>query len=487
LLTASRSAIDSGSTLIPLISSESGDESLFPLHPSNDKSILEFWHSTVLPCLKSDAYQGLTAAHLFRFGTTEENSIPTVLVSIDDSSRETILRERISALFDKPLRSSLRISFEESSIRRTANEQDPPICKARNASFKAYPTHGASVGIKTRIDSTATLGGYVMVDERPAILTVDHLVPKDLDICDLTHPSEQESEGTIHSRVIQNCLRSMQKCRCKVCNMVLSDHWQPSTSTSTLYKSVDILPDRFCRTTNDFKQLKEHLFCERPIRTFGTMLARSGARSRPSLEHDGDYEAEMDWALFSIDQWPHPLSSHIQSISKGLNFSNVVPGANVRATGRTSGYQTGQINTAMSLIKHGKRFTQEWTIFKNALSSMKEWIEGGIGVDGDSGAWIIDQNTAAIYGMAWGRHRVTTRPICLFSPIKDIIEDIKEKMKVSTVSLPESSPQSLSTVTGKQKEKPAPTPPITPHRQGKDESSYVDLNGLPDTTQERAI
>lgn len=119
LLTANREAV--GSTLIPLISSESGDESLFPLHPSNDKSILEFWHSTVLPCLKSDAYQGLTAAHLFRFGVTEENSIPTVLMSVDDSSREMILRERISTLFDKPLRSSLRISFEESNIRRTAN------------------------------------------------------------------------------------------------------------------------------------------------------------------------------------------------------------------------------------------------------------------------------------------------------------------------------------------------------------------------------
>jgi hypothetical protein len=140
----------------------------------------------------------------------------------------------------------------------------------------------------------------------------------------------------------------------------------------------------------------------------------------------------------------------------------------------------------MSLIKHGKRFTQEWTVFKDAQASMKEWIEGGIGVDGDSGAWIIDQNTSAIYGMAWGRHRVTTRPICLFSPIKDIIEDIKEKMKVSTVFLPESSPQSISTVKGKQKEEPAPTPPITPHQQGKDESSYVDLNGLSDTTQEGA-
>jgi hypothetical protein len=478
MLMVNRSSTMSATTLIPLNSSESGDESFFPLHSTNDKSILEFWHGTVLSSLKSEAYQGITAAHLFRSGLTEENSFPTILVSVDDSSREASLRENISQLFDESLRSSLRISFEQSTIRRTVKEQDPPICTARNISFQACPVHGASVGIKHRIDSTATLGGYVMVDECLAVLTVDHLVSKDLEVCHLTHPSEQESQGTLHWKLVQDRLLLMQKCGCEVCRTVLSDHWHPSS----LYKSVDMLPDKkLCMTTKDFSQSKRQLFMQHPVHTFGAMLARSGPRSRRSLEDHGEYEAEMDWALFGIDQWPNSLDSHAQNISRGLHLSNIVPGASVRATGRTSGHQTGQINTAMSFIKHGTRFTQEWTVFKDPQSSMKEWIEGGIGVDGDSGAWIIDQKNGAIYGMVWGRHRAATRPICLFSPIRDIIEDIKEKMKVSTICLPQSVSQSTSTVKGKQKEEfPAQTPSITPRSSGKEQSSGMAQNYFPD-------
>ena len=455
------------STLIPLILAESGDESFFPLHLADDKNILDIWHDSVLPNLKSDGYEGLIAAHIFRFGLTEENSIPTVLVSIEDSSREDVIRKKISELFEEPMRSSLHISLEESSIRRTVKEQDPPICIARNTTFQEFPVHGASVGIKHRIDSTATLGGYVLIDGHPAVLTVDHLIPSDLQACYLTHPSEQESHGTHQWILIQHSQRPMQQCGCGDCNMILRDHCQPSVSTSNLYKSIDLPPDQPCRATEDFRQAKTDLFDGYPVHTFGAMLARSGTRSRPSLEQRGEHEVEMDWALFDINHWPHPLEAHVKNTSSRFYFSSIVPGASVRATGRTSGSQIGQINTAMSFINHGTRSTKEWTVFKDGNSSMKDWIEGGIGVDGDSGAWIIGRNNGAVYGMVLGRHRASTRPICLFSPIKDIVEDIKEKLEVLSVCLPQSGDYSSMRGKGKQKEGfpcAGPTLPMTPQR-----------------------
>jgi hypothetical protein len=69
-------------------------------------------------------------------------------------------------------------------------------------------------------------------------------------------------------------------------------------------------------------------------------------------------------------------------------------------------------------------------------TSPEDWLEGGIGVDGDSGSWIIDRDTHALYGMVWGRDSPRNEPLCLFSPIMDIIEDIEEKTGATTVCLP---------------------------------------------------
>jgi hypothetical protein len=80
-------------------------------------------------------------------------------------------------------------------------------------------------------------------------------------------------------------------------------------------------------------------------------------------------------------------------------LSKAIPGAQVNAEGRTSGYQTGLINSAMSLLNYGGRFTGELSIIKDYQMTSKDWIEGGMGVDGDSGAWIIDRNFGYLYGM----------------------------------------------------------------------------------------
>jgi hypothetical protein len=110
-----------------------------------------------------------------------------------------------------------------------------------------------------------------------------------------------------------------------------------------------------------------------------------------------------------------------------------------------------------SLIRHENRFTEEWTVLRDPQSSLKDWITGGIGVDGDSGAWIIDRDSGALYGMVWGRDRIK-HPICLFSPILDIIADIKEQNRVKMVSLPR---EGVPVMLKEGKEESILTPPIS--------------------------
>ncbi len=49
-------------------------------------------------------------------------------------------------------------------------------------------------------------------------------------------------------------------------------------------------------------------------------------------------------------------------------------------------------------------------------------------MDGDSGAMIIDEVTHEIYGMLWGRTGAESDTVTFFTPICDILKDIREKI-----------------------------------------------------------
>lgn len=160
---------------------------------------------------------------------------------------------------------------------------------------------------------------------------------------------------------------------------------------------------------------------------------------------------EMDWLVFGIDSWPEHLITAAAMRSESMSLSPVVPGAPVWSRGRTSGHQNGLINTAMSLIRHEGRFTQEWSVIQVPNMSLDSWISSGIGVDGDSGSWLFDFYDDRVYGMVWGRDQPWSNPISLFSPIEDMLTDIKEFMGAEIICLPEYS--SSATAIGKGKAK----------------------------------
>ena len=415
-------------SLIALLPSENNEDPLFIPRPVDDDEFLELWHNTVLPSMMStpEQWDGLNTAHFFRQGPSEQDSQPVILVSIESDSDDikTFLREKFSQFFEEPLRSSIWISFEQSSVRRSGSGYLPPICEARNTAFQRYPKGGASIGIQNRLDCTATLGGFLLVGGKPHILTVDHIVPKGLtenSSISITHPSEQEGQGKPSWIRVGHFLNTLEKC-CNACYEL----WKEHREETNFYKPVDVVQIQ-CPTAMEFKKLKDELFREFPAVPLGKITFRSEARSRCSLE-GGQHETEMDWALVAIFRWAVPLDSPIHEL-KDFYISSVVPSARIKSSGRTSGEQIGRVNTARSIVRHTNpcRFTQEHSVVKDSDSCSNDWITGGIGVDGDSGSWIIDRDSSALYGMVWGRDRVKTNPICLFSPMVDIVADIKER------------------------------------------------------------
>jgi hypothetical protein len=165
---------------IPPPSPSVADETIYILRPGEDAKLLRIWHDKILPsvtAMPSD-FNGLTTMHLVRQGLSEERSMPTILISTKPGANEELLRKKISSLFKGFSVSLPGIQFEEESLRRTIDDNLPPICKARNTQSQPLPVGGASIGIYERLDCTATLGGYLMIDGRAYALTVDHIVPE---------------------------------------------------------------------------------------------------------------------------------------------------------------------------------------------------------------------------------------------------------------------------------------------------------------------
>jgi hypothetical protein len=77
-----------------------------------------------------------------------------------------------------------------------------------------------------------------------------------------------------------------------------------------------------------------------------------------------------------------------------------------------------------------QKATREWFVEEvDPYENEEAWIHGGIGIEGDSGAAIVEAETNSLVGQLWGRnaywgpgHRIT-----YFTPIADIFDDVQEK------------------------------------------------------------
>ncbi|KAK0384492.1 hypothetical protein NLU13_8578 [Sarocladium strictum] len=114
--------------------------------------------------------------------------------------------------------------------------------------------------------------------------------------------------------------------------------------------------------------------------------------------------------------------------------SAVIPGGSVVSSGRTSGYGSGQVCEIPAYVSGAEngtgKATREWFIEEAyPCDNEDEWIRGGIGVHGDSGAAVIDAESRALVGQLWGRNKYwgPGPRHTFFTPIADIFDDIQEK------------------------------------------------------------
>jgi hypothetical protein len=394
----------------PIIASRSRLK-VFAIDTVEDKDLILLWQDKILPAVKSLLHKGndkSISISLLREGTSLEESEPVIRIQTSIPRSTYQQTEVKNALLEASPLFTPKIHFVVGSVRRTGKRSDLDLepCLPRNTDFALRPYMGASIGVDGSEKDTATLGGYISINETPHILTVYHLF-------------ENEDDGLVYGPG----------------TIITQPSLQEPQSQQPLIPITDLSADKSEQPSD---------ISSRPSSfSFGSLTYSSGFRNRPRKVAASN--VEMDWAICKVEA--HRLGSNTSPCQKHVcrNTSQVIPGGSVFAIGRTSGRQEGIINGCMTNLRFWEheflsRESDEWAVIRPDLMSEESWATGGIGVSGDSGAWVLETGTDNVIGQVWGRdfqedHDSLGQIITYFTPMLDIFDDILEITKASRISL----------------------------------------------------
>ncbi|KAK1711545.1 hypothetical protein CaCOL14_012425 [Colletotrichum acutatum] len=320
-------------------------------------------------------------------------------------ARKVIIAAHVRDLLPESHRDGVKFLFVKGSIvpcvwaRGLSKEMPDDICMAKNPYYFKDPCMGDSIGIEGGAkfeESTSTLGPCLLIGGGSYWLAN-------------FHPFVEAYQNSKSVNV---------------------QHPSPNDRTRCIEERHDTLPE------TDF--------------ALGSLTATSGLDLKTTrISHhpyweDCDKEPPLvatDWALIAsktsqaniLRRFPSETMPLLKEIPVKTT-SAVVPGASVISTGRTSGQQRGEVCDIPEYISaemNGTgRATREWYIEEPCPYDDEEgWIRGGIGVEGDSGAAIVDAETNALVGQLWGRNKYwgSGPRLTYFTPIGDLFDDIQEK------------------------------------------------------------
>lgn len=343
--------------------------------------------------------------------------------------------------------------------------------KAANGQHQERPLNGASIGayVGDKNLPPVSFGGLITVDDKTYGMTVHHMLddPSDgeddgpdnqapilrssaqhMDMPDLTY-----SESSVYSSGDEEYMYSLSDYESDFSsdnesqisdgeddssefNFDEEDETEPGdikgiplgrgSSYPITQPAIDDITEDFY--PNDETRDEDHLDSFH----LGSLHASSGIRRRVenSVVH------EIDWALFSFNPERQPSKNHLlhgdrfchqKAATYPMSIAPVsdLGGMNVHCVGRTSGLQSGRILPGMVVVK----------IFGRQTPSSSYQVAGGkLGIPGDSGAWVVDNEGGRACGhvLAWS----TRKKVAYICPMDVLVRDIAETLGAGSVRLP---------------------------------------------------
>ncbi|KID60820.1 Zinc finger, C2H2-like protein, partial [Metarhizium hybridum] len=347
--------------------------------------------------------------------TAQHRRICIMTTAMLSRTRKIVIARHVADLLPDKYRRLVSFVFSVGQISRPARwarglSQTHPddILSARNPYHFSCPCMGDSVGIPGEEfieESTATLGPCLDVDGGSYWLVNFHpflAAYQNLSMVKIEHPSPQDRGP---------CLAEGHDC--------LSDETDFKLGLLTVTSGLNL---KTTRISHD--PYWEDNEMEQPLVVTDWALVTSNRKSGGRANILRRFPSETQ---------PIIMEPLIRSVCRGT--SGISPGAAVVSSGRTSGYQRGtvcEMPAYVSAEENGTgKATREWFVEEpfSSCSSEDSWIRGGIGVEGDSGAAIVDAETNCLYGQLWGRNKYwgPGPRITFFTPAADIFDDIQEK------------------------------------------------------------
>ena len=179
----------------------------------------------------------------------------------------------------------------------------------------------------------------------------------------------------------------------------------------------------------------------------GEVKKRCGQTETEVWHNGSKVLRKMDWALCSVKNERKGENRHRhQDWTPSENFfeeeghsprgagevctqtSQPREGARVHYVGAGTGYQEASINPPETLASRGYKVTHEWSLVLTDRCFKTH--------NGDSGAWIIEDDSNKLIGMLWGEQD----DLLHFTPINEIFQHIKDELSMDEVKLPPTMP-----------------------------------------------
>ncbi|PKS04948.1 hypothetical protein jhhlp_008314 [Lomentospora prolificans] len=375
------------------------------------------WESCILPFLSKFIGQWYGPGHtigVLRGKGTGPNPREICITTKTRVSRARtlVIVRHVQDLLLKPYRDSTKVTFSEGRVVRARwargldKSRPDAVCDARNPHRFEEPCMGDSIGIEATPEyeeETATLGPRITVGGQSYWLANFHPFVNASNALGLEvqHPSPADR---------RLCSGKQQNLAGPTANRAFTLGRLSSTSGTDL-TATRISNDPYWQMHEDYPRV---------VMDWSLITASdSGRNYLRTLPPDKSFSDK-------------PFSDiHLVTAS-----SHVKPEAEVVASGRTSGLQRGRICEIPMYVNGDEdgnetgTVTREWFVEALDLEGEDdEWIQGGVGVKGDSGAAIVDAKTSVLYGQLWGRNADygPGARVAFFTPIQDILDDIAEK------------------------------------------------------------
>ena len=433
----------------------------FPVDVDQDDLYIQIWKTYVLPRLPNIlSYLPSTnySACLVRLGREEDQSSLCIRIRCSGTYPRKNTQNTITKEIDEICNSHhapIRTKFIKGTLRLIAGGYNDTLYEgneeeeedAGDAPLEHHRRYwkdcgmGASLGLRCCSVVSGTLGGHILIDQIPHILTTAHFVENAL-----VHGSLISDGDPRRFDITSPSLLDAQNLRDDL-EETLAD-WERGKEEElkkegTYEITLDNARQRY--SSSPLQEYAEKWFKELNYMEDKFIIGKVTHRCFKTIEVGHKVHRSMDWAIASINNDRKGKNRHrhrdpppydekhfadegLHSYGTGEECTKIAPpspGAKVHYVGAGTGHQPGKINPADTFLCQDGQETLEFSMILDG-SSHKDHA-------GDSGAWVIQSEGNQLVGMLWGEEA----ELLHLTSIKEIFDHIKAELRsVNDLCLP---------------------------------------------------